>query len=324
MISCRIFSARWVSVGPILPGRLHELAKAFENSPDETALEQAAQQLYALFRKDDAVREILTRPQAGEQPRSGGINIDSGKTDIGGDVVGRDKVMNAGGSIIIARTGSVVNVNTGESVRIVQPAATGADVSWQNLSTEEIASCFYLLCRQADSLVQQLRLDVAAPDQVSQGQPFELAVAVRPLSSPVLAEDDLTRTKSDLVHVVWPEAEPYVQLAVQVIAPACQFHGPDSGQFRLYAGQDSPVFYFTLTPRQVGEMSLVVKLYQEDNWLGSARVRIVCGQVGGRLHVRPSPAASLAEQARWRNYRTRLREMLEAYFDESETAHAVF
>ena len=188
----------------------------------------------------------------------------------------------------------------------------------QNRSTEEIASRFYLLCQQADSLVQQLRLDVAAPDQVSQGQSFVVAVAVRPLSSPVLTEDDLTRTKSGQVHIVWPEAKPYVQLAVQVIAPACQFHGSDSCQFRLYAGQDSPVFYFTLIPEQIGQISLVVKLYQEDNWLGSARVLIVCGQVSGSLHVTPSPAASLAEQARSRNYRIHLRELLEAHFNESE------
>ncbi len=212
----RALGERW----PDFARQLHELAKSFENSPDEAALEQAAQQLYALFRKDEVVREILTRPQADEQRRRGGVNIDSGRTNIGGDAVGRDKVV---GSIVIVQPGSVVNVNTGESARIVQPA----DPTLQNLSTKEIASCFYLLCRQADSLVQQLRLDVAAPDQVSQGQSFDVAVAVRPLSAPVLTEDDLTRTKSGPVQIVWPEAELFVQLVVQVIAPACQFHDSD-------------------------------------------------------------------------------------------------
>jgi hypothetical protein len=78
------------------------------------------------------------------------------------------------------------------------------------------------------------------------------------------------------------------------------------------------VLYFTLVPRQAGEIGLVVRLYQEDDWLGNARVRIVCGQVSGSLQVTQSPAASLEEQARWRNYRTHLRQTLVDYFDESE------
>jgi hypothetical protein len=188
----------------------------------------------------------------------------------------------------------------------------------QNLSAGETASLFYLLCRQADSLVQQLHLDVAAPDEVSQDQSFEVAVAVRLPSSPVLTEDDLVHTKSGNVQVAWPESEPYVQLTVQVIAPACQIHGSDSCQFRLYAGQDSPVCYFVLTPRQVGTVRLVVKLYQEDDWLGSARVLVVCGQVNGSLHITPNPVAALEEQGRWLSYRTHLRRTLDACFDESE------
>jgi hypothetical protein len=249
---------------PDFARQLHELAKSFENSSDEAALEQAAQQLYALFRKDDAVREILTRSQPRETTR-------------------------------LSRLPSM-----------------------RNLSAEEIASCFYLLCQQANSLVQQLRLDVAAPDQVRLGESFELAVAVRLPSSPVLTEDDLARTKSGNALVVWPESEPYVQLTVQVIAPACQIHGSNSGKFRLYAGQDSPVFYFMLTPRQVGDVGLFVKLYQEDDWLSHARVHIVCGQVSGSLYITPNPAANLEERGRWLSFRTHLRQTLVDYFDESE------
>ncbi len=204
---------------------------------------------------------------------------------------------------------------------ITRPAtdeATGSSRLPSNLSIEEIASRFYVFCQQADSLVQQLRLDAAAPDQVGQGQAFEVAVAVCPLSSPILTEDDLTHTRSGNVNIVWPESAPYVQLTIQIIAPACQIHGSDSFKFRLYAGHDSPVFYFMLTPRQVGEIGLVVRLYQEDTWLGNARVRIVCGQVTGSLSVTHSPLASQKEQTRWSECRTRLREMLEAHFNESE------
>ncbi len=65
-----------------------------------------------------------SRPEFNNQQRSGGVNIDSDKANIGGDVVGHDKVMKAGHDIIIAQPGSVVSVNTGESVRPPQPAAT--------------------------------------------------------------------------------------------------------------------------------------------------------------------------------------------------------
>jgi hypothetical protein len=52
----------------------------------------------------------------------------------------------------------------------------------------------------------------------------------------------------------------------------CDIHGEDSHSFRLYPGQDSPVFYFHLTPRRPGEIGVIVRVYQEEDWLGSARV----------------------------------------------------
>lgn len=78
------------------------------------------------------------------------------------------------------------------------------------------------------------------------------------------------------------------------------------------------MFYFTLTPRQVGQISLVVKLYQEDDWLGDTRILIVCGQVSGSLHITPNPSADLKERARWINRQTHLCQTLVDYFDESE------
>ena len=41
---------------------------------------------------------------------SGGVNVDAGQVDIGGDVVGRDKVETAGGHIIHAAAGATVIV----------------------------------------------------------------------------------------------------------------------------------------------------------------------------------------------------------------------
>jgi hypothetical protein len=67
-------------------------------------------------------------PDPSDQQRSGGIDIDSDETDIGGDVVGRD-VMKAGRDFIVAQPGSVVNVNSGEPARPAQPTAADAPVS---------------------------------------------------------------------------------------------------------------------------------------------------------------------------------------------------
>ncbi len=120
--------------------------------------------------------------------------------------------------------------------------------------------------------MKTLRIDTAAPDRVYVGKEFELAVAIRQLSSPVLEEADLPRVDSGEMQVTWPTGMPSVKLRVEVSAPACEVHGSNSRIFRLYAGQDSPVFYFQMTPRETGRVSIVVTVYQEEEWLGNARL----------------------------------------------------
>jgi hypothetical protein len=133
---------------------------------------------------------------------------------------------------------------------------------------------------------EQLRLDAAVPDQVHLNRPFALAVAVRQLSSPLLAEEDLVQVRWGDVQVSWPEAEPYIRLRVEVSAPECEIHGEDSQSFRLYPNQDSPVFYFHLTPREAGKVGVIVRVYQEEDWLGSARVHtLVREQIVGRVQL---------------------------------------
>jgi hypothetical protein len=129
----------------------------------------------------------------------------------------------------------------------------------------------------AKAITQQeaLRLDAALPEQVHLGRAFDLAVAVRRKSSPLLTEDDLTRVHSGDVQVAWTEGEPYARLRLQVSAPECEIHGDDSYSFRLQPGQDSPAFYFHLTPTKVGEIGVIVRLYQEQDCLGSTRVHTV-------------------------------------------------
>jgi hypothetical protein len=130
----------------------------------------------------------------------------------------------------------------------------------------------------------ELRLDAAVPDQVHLNRSFDLAVAVRHPSSPALAEDDLPRVRSGDLQVAWPETEPYINLRLQVSAPDCGIHDADSRSFRLYSAQDSPVFYFHLTPKKRGKIGIIVTVFQEDVSLGGARVHTLArDEVVGRV-----------------------------------------
>lgn len=135
--------------------------------------------------------------------------------------------------------------------------------------------------------VVRLRVDAAVPQQVVLGQAFDLAVAVRQLSSPVLSETDLPQVRTGDVKVAWPETDAYISLRVRVSTAECKIAGESSYSFQLYRDQDSPVFYFQLTPERPGRISIIITVYQEDNWLGAARVAtLVQEQVVGELQLK--------------------------------------
>ncbi len=130
-------------------------------------------------------------------------------------------------------------------------------------------------------VVAPLRLDAAGPERVTQGQTFDLAVAVRRPNSPPLAPGDLTRRESADFGVVWPAEAAFIRLRLQIGAPECDIEGGDSRDVRLYAGQDGPTVYFHLTPRRAGPLSLIITVYQEMDWIGSARLRTEVGAPAG-------------------------------------------
>ena len=137
-----------------------------------------------------------------------------------------------------------------------------------------------------------LEVDAAVPERVQVGQPFEMAVSVRHPGQPKLDLEDLDRVDSGDVYVDWPEAEPRVQLRLVVSAPACDLHGKDSETFRLPRTGTPPLFLFHLTPKVAGLIPIVVKVYQEDEWLGSTRVRTEAqqeevGEVGTQVISEP-------------------------------------
>ena len=140
--------------------------------------------------------------------------------------------------------------------------------------------------KSAAEPVKSLRLDVAAPDRVEIGRAFDLAVAVRQLDSPKISEADLRQVKSGFLRINWPRSRRAVRLRLEVSAPDCRLHGKESYAFRLYRGQDSPVFYFHLTAEKAGDVSIIVTVYQEEDWLGSARLHTTAyEQVAGRVAV---------------------------------------
>lgn len=133
---------------------------------------------------------------------------------------------------------------------------------------------------RVDPLVAQpkpdnFRLDAAVPNQVIFAHVFDLAVAVRHISSPIFSEPDLETVRSGPVQVAWPANKSYVNLRVHISAPDCELKNGDDATFRFYRGQDSPIFYFQLAPKIAGTISIIVTLYEKSNWLGGTRVQSI-------------------------------------------------
>ena len=145
--------------------------------------------------------------------------------------------------------------------------------------------------------VQTLRVDAAVPEQVFVDRVFDLAVAVRQMASPLLAVKDLKHVESGEVQTAWEAGASLINLRAEVDAPDCEIVGKNSIQFRLARGTDAPPIYFHLKPRRVGELSIVVTVYQEDYALGSARVSTLAAeqttQPAGKVQI------TVASQPLW-------------------------
>jgi hypothetical protein len=159
-----------------------------------------------------------------------------------------------------------------------------------------------------------LRLDTALPGQVEWQRSFELAVAICQPDSPPLREADLDQNRSGDLQVAWPDDAPSIALRVHVSAPECTI-SRESHAFRLFKGQDSPVFYFQLTPQQTGRVGIVVTVYQEEEWLGGTRLQTmaqeqVVGQVETAVYSHPIGPKQEARLA--------VAQAVEQYFDAAE------
>lgn len=156
----------------------------------------------------------------------------------------------------------------------------------RSTQTRSDDSSIQLQPRAPQDGIETFRVDTAVPKQALLDRVFEIAVTVRRNSSPVLKEDELTLARSRDVQISWFTNRRYISLRIQVSAPECEISGPDSYSFRLYAGHDSPVFYFHITPKKVGEIGIIVCVFQEDDWLGGTRAQtVVQDQAVGNLQM---------------------------------------
>ncbi len=162
-----------------------------------------------------------------------------------------------------------------------------------------------------------LRLDTALPESVILGQSFDLAVAIRELASKIIDEPDLPKTKHGKVQIYWPLNFVAVRLKIEVEASDCRIHGSAHRFINLGRGEDSPNIYFQLTPQRLGEITIIVAVYQEVDWLGSARIKAsVLRQKAGELTT--SVISHDSRQALSANPLARLRRNLILHFKLDE------
>jgi hypothetical protein len=222
--------------------------------------------------------------------RSGGVYFGGGNVEIGGDVVG-------GNQTKTQFHGSVSG-----------PIHTGSgDINITN---------------RQDKLgdrpgFMHLRLDTAVPGKVYHAQPFDVAVAIRQSTSPVLTVNELNQVESGVLRTLWSPDASSIRLRVAINAPDCDIQGPDSYTLQLYQEQDSRIFFFKLIPRNLGEISLIFTVYQEAFWVGSARMQtIVQDKIVGSVQTKVSSYAI--------KQRGLLRQILTEHFNDGELHNLSF
>lgn len=149
----------------------------------------------------------------------------------------------------------------------------------------------------ADLAPVQRRLDVAAPERAALRRAFALAVAVRKNDSPRLAISELPMTHSGEAQLDWPDTEPFLRVRVQVVAPECKIEGEASYTFKLYRNLDSVIYRFSLIPQTTGQLTIIVRLYLEDDFLGSAQAQTtVSEQLVGEVPFQLQSSAPVTVQ----------------------------
>jgi hypothetical protein len=224
-----------------------EAAKAFRHAYEHTYYASAEPPAEAAVEKPKSPLPPApspTVPHSSTTTNTGGGASVGGDVEAGGDFIGRDNV--------------TYNINIGG-----------------NLSQQDMANIAKLMQRDtAPTLSETIRLDVATPKEAVVGKTFRVGVSVKQPSSPPLKVKDLENTASAQGEVLRSAADEIVRYKVEIIAPDCDIAEPKFYTFRLKAGTDSNVFFFTLTPKRAGKLDVLVNAYQESDIVAASPIVI--------------------------------------------------
>lgn len=178
----------------------------------------------------------------------GGAHI-QGNVSVGGDFVGRDKVSNGD----IAHRDKIENAGLNVENLI-------ADKIVIQQGTETIVPTRAIA---APLIEEAIRLDVAVPEEALLNEAFDLAVAVRRPQSPPLAIEDLQKVASGAGNIFREEEDEIVIYRIEVSSVGCTVE-PPCYRVRLRPKQDSPPYFFQMTPSRPGKRTVLVRAYQES------------------------------------------------------------
>lgn len=159
-------------------------------------------------------------------------------------------------------TGATANVHIDKQINIY----SSANASNANTSTRAALVPEHLIA-------EPIRLDVASPAQVLVGETFTVGVAVRQPDSPPLQIQDLPQVTSEEGEIFRAEDTEIINYRVELDAPDFVVSNP-SILFRLKKNENSRVKYFTLRAKKAGKLPVLVKAYQEQYEIASARLTL--------------------------------------------------
>ncbi|MCB0090840.1 MAG: hypothetical protein KDE54_23250 [Caldilineaceae bacterium] len=165
----------------------------------------------------------------------GGASV-GGDAHVGRDLVGRD----------------LFNVGEGAQVVIIQGDVRG----------DSAGATRGLLASPPKPLIEEaIRLDVATPTAAFVDTPFEIAVAIRQPDAPKLAVAELTEVTSEEGAIFRSADDELISYRVEVAAPGCDVT-PTHYVIKLRPGTDSRIYFYHITPRGKGTLSILINAYQ--------------------------------------------------------------
>lgn len=137
---------------------------------------------------------------------------------------------------------------------------------------------------------ERYRLDVATQNHAAVHEWFIVGVAIRNENSPVARLKGLPHRKSGDLQIEWPKGNK-VNLRIELVAPDCEFKDKySSTTVTLVRPFDSPICYFWLRTSKIGQVNIIIRVYQESPTtieLGSIHfMKTVGKQLAGELDLK--------------------------------------